>query len=186
MRFRYLAITLAIGSVALVWLTPREADAHGRRFHRGFYASVFTTYYSAPCPPVYYSPPIYYCYPGPGYMPSYGPPMPAYPPRPGATVTVGAYDNYFQPQTITVAPGTTVVWVNKGMHSHTVTSNAGLFDSGDLKPGASYTATFTRPGIFYYYCRYHTKERMVGTVVVGYGGGGGGGGGYGGAGSSGY
>jgi plastocyanin len=118
-------------------------------------------------------------------MPSYGPPTPAYP-RPGATATVGAYDNYFQPTTINVPPGTTVRWMNYGMHSHTVTSTTGLFDSGDLKPGASYTATFPRPGVYPYYCRYHTKERMVGTVVVGYGGGGGAGGGYGGSGSSGY
>src|SRR5512138_1719824 len=42
--------------------------------------------------------------------------------RTAATVTVGAYDNYFEPKTICVPPGTTVRWVNYGTHHHTVTS----------------------------------------------------------------
>jgi plastocyanin len=44
--------------------------------------------------------------------------------------------------------------------------NAGLWDSGDLAPGASYSATFTRPGTYYYYCRHHTNDKMQGAIVV--------------------
>jgi plastocyanin len=90
--------------------------------------------------------------------------------RPATTVSVGAYDNYFQPQTISVLPGTTIHWQNAGKHPHTVTANDGAWDSGNIPPGASYSATFQRPGVYYYYCRHHTKDQMRGTVVVGQGG----------------
>jgi plastocyanin len=102
--------------------------------------------------------------------------MPGYAPsQPTTTVRVAAYDNYFGPRTLTVLPGTTVRWANYGMHDHTVTSHAGLFDSGDLSPGASYAATFTQPGTYSFYCRHHTQDRMEGTIVVGSGGSGNGG-----------
>jgi plastocyanin len=83
-----------------------------------------------------------------------------------ASLTVGAYDNYFEPATIQVRPGTTVRWVNYGQHTHTVTSADGRWDSGDIAPSTCYTATFVHPGTYPYYCRYHTRDRMMGTVVV--------------------
>jgi plastocyanin len=93
--------------------------------------------------------------------------LPTLPPqRPTTTAMVAAFDNYFEPKTINVQPGTTVRWVNRGRHAHTVTAD----DSGDIAPGASYTATFQRPGTHYYYCRHHTGEKMQGTIVVGSGG----------------
>jgi plastocyanin len=85
---------------------------------------------------------------------------------PATTATVAAYDNRFEPSTINVQPGTTVRWVNYGHHSHTVTATDGRWDSGDIKPGASYSATFKQPGTYYYYCRHHTQDNMKGTVVV--------------------
>jgi plastocyanin len=103
-------------------------------------------------------------------MPAYYPP-PSYmrPVRP--VVEVGAYDKVgFKPKDITVAPGTTVRWVNQGKHPHTVTANDGRWDSGDIPPGGSYAATFQQPGTYYYYCRHHTNERMQGAIVVGAGG----------------
>jgi plastocyanin len=80
---------------------------------------------------------------------------------------VGAYDNRFSPQTINVQPGTTVRWVNYGQHPHTVTADDESWDSGDIQPGASYSATFNNPGTYYYYCRHHTQDKMQGVVVVG-------------------
>jgi plastocyanin len=80
--------------------------------------------------------------------------------------TVGAYDNRFSPQTITVQPGTTVKWVNYGQHNHTITANDDSWNSGDIKPGASYSATFKRPGTYYYYCRHHRQDKMQGVVNV--------------------
>src|SRR5712691_2785686 len=38
----------------------------------------------------------------------------------------------FSPATVTVAPGTTVRWVNRDEETHTVTSSAGLFASAGL------------------------------------------------------
>jgi plastocyanin len=81
--------------------------------------------------------------------------------------TVGVYDNRFSPQSINVQPGTTIRWVNYGQHNHTATAKNGSWDSGDIKPGASYSATFKHPGTYYYYCRHHTQDRMQGIVVVG-------------------
>jgi plastocyanin len=88
------------------------------------------------------------------------------PAKAATTVNVGAYDNRFSPQTVNVQPGTTVRWVNYGQHPHTVTANNGSWDSGDIKPGAAYSATFTRPGSYHYYCRHHTRDRMQGVVIV--------------------
>jgi plastocyanin len=83
-------------------------------------------------------------------------------------LSIGASDDYFEPGTVKVQPGTTVKWVNNGKHKHTVTSNDGRWDSGDLAPGATYSVTFTRPGTFSYFCRHH--KGMKGTIVVGSGG----------------
>jgi len=100
--------------------------------------------------------------------------VPTLPPqRPTTTVMVAAFDNYFEPKLINVQPGTTVRWVNRGRHAHTVTADDDRWDSGDIAPGASYTATFQRPGTYYYYCRHHTGDKMQGTIVVGSGGRGG-------------
>jgi plastocyanin len=157
-----LSALLAAGLVVLV--APQDAQAWGRRHFR----VVYTPVYSCP-PPVYYMPAYY---PPPSYM------RPAH-----QVVEVGAYDKVgFKPQTITVAPGTTVRWVNYGEERHTVTSRDGLFDSGPLSPGAAYSMTFTRPGTYHYFCRPHEKMGMVGTVVVGSGGSAGSGPGYGGSG----
>lgn len=79
------------------------------------------------------------------------------------TVRIVAYDNYFEPKTINVAPGTTVRWENKGEHGHTVTSDSRQFDS-ELAVGQAYSRTFDRPGTYYYYCRFH--KGMQGTIVV--------------------
>ncbi len=118
---------------------------------------------------LYYETPVY-CEPTQSYERSetsgYSPRQPS-PAKPSTVSTVGAYDNRFSPQTINVPPGTTVRWVNYGHHDHTVTANDGSWDSGDIKPGASYSATFKQPGTYYYYCRHHTQDKMQGVVVVG-------------------
>jgi mono/diheme cytochrome c family protein len=93
---------------------------------------------------------------------------PRYPPvtPPAKFITVGTYDNYFVPKTITIQSGMTVRWVNYGRNVHTVTSRDSGWGSGDIPPGASYSATFQYPGTYAYYCRHHTMERMEGSVVV--------------------
>jgi plastocyanin len=102
------------------------------------------------------APPIY-------NQPSYGPrPATA---RPTTIINIGVYDDSFEPKTINVQLGTTVKWVNYGKHIHTVTSSGRQWDSGDIPPGAFYSATFLKAGTYNYYCLHH--NRMEGTLIVG-------------------
>lgn len=79
----------------------------------------------------------------------------------------GRYDVWvtmsFNPSLLTVPAGTTVTWINKDGESHTVSNHAGLFDAG-LDPGNTFTYTFTKPGIYDYFCSPHPE--MVGVITV--------------------
>jgi hypothetical protein len=173
MRPLFLTIALGLGSLGLLCLTPQPSEAFGRRGCQGGFSG--PAYYApgpmAYAPPAYYSAPMYgrpYPYPGPMYgQPPYAPPYS--PLQPTTAVSVGMYDDNFQPPTINVLPETTVRWVNYGKHTHTVTANDGRWDSGDIPPDGSYSATFQHPGTYYYHCHHH--KGMAGTVVVGSGGG---------------
>jgi len=72
----------------------------------------------------------------------------------------------FSPVKIVVVIGenNTVTFANKDSATHTVTATDKSFNSGDIKPGQSWTYTFSTAGNFSYYCIYH--EWMKGTVVV--------------------
>ncbi len=74
----------------------------------------------------------------------------------------------FQPEEITVAPGTTVTWTNEDGFQHTVTSGTRdqpteLFDE-TVAGGGSFSYTFEEPGTYPYFCSIHPG--MEGTVVV--------------------
>ena len=81
-----------------------------------------------------------------------------------ATVQIQIKGMNFHPDAVSVAPGTTVQWTNEDAFGHTTTSDTKLWDSGLLKPGASYSHTFTQPGTYPYHCAVHTF--MTGTVTV--------------------
>lgn len=84
-------------------------------------------------------------------------------------VTVVAQNFAFTPRIITVSPGTMIMWVNDDASKHTVTSDTGIFSSGDISRGDTFAYTFTRPGRFPYYCRYHGDKGgigMSGMVIV--------------------
>jgi len=77
----------------------------------------------------------------------------------------------FQPSTIDLVIGinNTVMWTNKDSAPHVVSvmsvpSGAAKFDSGNMVPGATFTYTFTVPGIYKYDCTYHYW--MQGTIEV--------------------
>jgi plastocyanin len=70
----------------------------------------------------------------------------------------------FQPTTISVPAGTTVVWVNHDPVEHTVTDVNQLWDSGLFNTSASFSKTFTEPGVYNYYCIPHPT--MIGTIEV--------------------
>lgn len=80
-----------------------------------------------------------------------------------ATVKI---DNFtFGPQALTVAPGTTVTWVNQDDIPHTVVASDGKsFRSKVLDTGDRFSFTFARPGRFGYFCSIH--PHMTGTVLV--------------------
>jgi plastocyanin len=86
----------------------------------------------------------------------------------GQEVTVGMEDNFFDKADITVEPGTTVTWVQRGQYGHTTTSYDGLWDSGLIEGGTkgTYSYTFEEPGTYEYFCRPHEQVGMVGTVNV--------------------
>jgi plastocyanin len=82
------------------------------------------------------------------------------------TASVSMVDFAFDPKVITITAGTSIRWTNNGTSVHTTTSDTpGLWDSGDIAPGGSYTVTFNTPGVFPYQCIHHAPL-MVGTVVV--------------------
>lgn len=70
----------------------------------------------------------------------------------------------FNPVTINVAVNTTVKWTNKDGITHNVTSNTGVFSSGNMGNNATFSFTFTTAGNYPYKCTIHPS--MTGTVVV--------------------
>ena len=83
---------------------------------------------------------------------------------PTASTIVMARDFMFAPGALTVHAGATVTWTNKDDEPHTVVSEAGLFRSGALDTGESFSFKFDRPGTYRYVCSIH--PRMVGTIIV--------------------
>jgi plastocyanin len=73
----------------------------------------------------------------------------------------------FNPANITISKGTTVIWMQNESSNvvHTVTSDAGIFDSGTLSPGQTFNWTFNETGTFKYHCLIHPTI-MLGTVIV--------------------
>ena len=98
-----------------------------------------------------------------------------YPKPAGATtfnVTVGPNgDLVFMPSSVTIHPGDQVKWT-WGSSGHSSTSGSpgmpnGIWDSGILNVGATFTHTFNSVGTFPFYCTPHGGCcGMVGTVIV--------------------
>jgi plastocyanin len=88
---------------------------------------------------------------------------------------------WYLPRSLTIGVNDTVTWINQDTESHTVTSGigggmeslvnvnkkgspTGDFNSGLFKPGQSWTHTFTKPGMYNYYCTIHPW--MEGVINV--------------------
>ncbi len=84
--------------------------------------------------------------------------------QPATANAIDIIDFAFNPDTTTVAKGTTVTWTNKDSVTHTVTENGNAFTSETLSQGQSYSYTFNEAGTFEYHCRFHTN--MLGKVIV--------------------
>jgi plastocyanin len=83
-------------------------------------------------------------------------------------VTVKISSFKFEPKNLTVAPGTTVEWVNEGGR-HSVVADDGSFKSEALKQGDKFEHKFAKAGTFAYHCEFHGDKGgkdMAGKVVV--------------------
>lgn len=87
----------------------------------------------------------------------------------------------FSPNPITIHVGETVVWSNPSTEVHNVVDDptqvsnksevqlprgARPFNSGYIKPGQSYSHTFTVPGVYRYACNLHEDQGMFGKIIV--------------------
>lgn len=90
-------------------------------------------------------------------------------PPAAANASVTIEDFEFTPANLTVSAGTTVTWTHLGDVRHTVTADDGSFDSPTLSGGDTFEFTFTTPGTYAYYCRFHGGaggSGMSGVIVV--------------------
>ena len=79
------------------------------------------------------------------------------------TANALVYDNFYSPDTLTVAVGTVVTWTWAAQTAHTVTFNDNV-GSDQLTTG-SFTRTFSAAGTYPYHCLVHGTV-MSGLVVV--------------------
>lgn len=70
----------------------------------------------------------------------------------------------YRPASLTVPAGTEVTWINRDIVRHTVTSDEGLFNSGNIERGKSFNYTFEKPGTYRYHCTIFPI--MHGTIIV--------------------
>ena len=70
----------------------------------------------------------------------------------------------FQPETLTVAQGDTVVWTNEDVVPHTATARDSTWDSGSVPSAATWRLVADRPGVRSYYCVFHPNMR--GSIEV--------------------
>jgi len=87
---------------------------------------------------------------------------PARPTAPGS-VAVRIVDFAFDPASVTVPVGTTVVWTNTGV-AHTTTSSDNVWGSEVMERGDTFRYQFTRPGTYPYICGLHPD--MQAAVIV--------------------
>jgi len=75
------------------------------------------------------------------------------------THTVLIHGFKFQPDSLTVKVGDTVVWKNADMVPHTVTAVDKSFDSGHIAPGGTWKMVAKRAGTYMYNCTPHPNMR---------------------------
>jgi len=91
------------------------------------------------------------------------------------SIMPGSYDpssgKTYDPRSLTVSSGTTVIWTNNDESIHTVTEGSpdnvedtSLFDSGILAIGKTFEFKFSDAGSYGYYCTLHPW--MTGSIKV--------------------
>lgn len=84
---------------------------------------------------------------------------------PATSVAVSIQDFAFVEGAIEIPVGTTVTWTNNDTAPHTATSTDGVFNSGRLDQGQTFSFTFTEPGTFAYFCEFHPGMQATITVT---------------------
>jgi plastocyanin len=70
----------------------------------------------------------------------------------------------FDPPSVTVAVGDTVVWTNADFLPHTATARDAAWDSKAIEANGVWRLVAATPGTHEYYCVFHPS--MKGTIVV--------------------
>jgi plastocyanin len=89
-----------------------------------------------------------------------------------ANVSVSmAPGDVFSPANISINKGDMVTWTNNDAEPHTATSGScgtpnGVFNSGTVNSGGTFSFTFNTAGSFPYYCVFHCALGMVGNITV--------------------
>ena len=101
--------------------------------------------------------------------------------NPAVTIKMLDVPAVFQPGAVTIKVGDTVEWVNVGNEVHHATTDPSMavsgndvgspqgaepFDSGFIKPGASFRHTFKVAGTYRYACAVHETSGMIGKIIV--------------------
>lgn len=83
--------------------------------------------------------------------------------KPAATQVLVPDEDRFTPFAVTIHVGQWVTWVNNDTDDHTIVSNDAFNSAGHhgvnvlLKAnGGKFSLKFTHPGVFPYYCRFHS------------------------------
>ena len=87
--------------------------------------------------------------------------------EPAAPISVVMKSISYEPKSVEVPVGGSIVWTNKAFTNHTATSDDGqTFNTGEIKPNESSSPVkFDKEGEYNYHCTIHGKT-MSGTVVV--------------------
>ena len=81
------------------------------------------------------------------------------------TVVVEAAEQYFYPEQVTIARGTTILWIDI-QGTHDMVADDRTFASAVLVEGGIYSFTFNTPGLYRYICTLHVGAGMWAEITV--------------------
>ena len=79
----------------------------------------------------------------------------------GAVHTVVIENMQFNPAELQVHRGEKIVWVNRDLFPHTVTSASHAFDSGSIAADSSWTYVAGKAGEYAYGCTFHPTMKGI-------------------------
>ena len=78
--------------------------------------------------------------------------------------TIWIKHDRFSPGILSIPINTTVTWINKDWWHHTVSSDAGSFESGKIKARKTNSYKITARGTYQYHCKIH--DMMKAKIIV--------------------